>query len=183
MAVHVGQFERAAAEIADDAVGLVNAGDDSERRELCFAPARQHRDRDPAHLFGLDDEGRAVVGVPAGGRRDRPDLAYPHGVAKRAEAHQRLERLFDGVLGEQSSGQNFSTEPGQNFFVEDRGQAAGEALVDHEAHRIRPDIDDGDRRTVIDAALGGEFGGDFEAACKHLIQGRGAASGCGAKTS
>ncbi len=29
--MHVDQFERAAAEIADDAVGIVDAGDDAER--------------------------------------------------------------------------------------------------------------------------------------------------------
>ena len=31
VAVHVDQFQRAAAEIADDAVRLVNAGNDAER--------------------------------------------------------------------------------------------------------------------------------------------------------
>jgi hypothetical protein len=34
VAVHVDQFERAAAEIADDAVGIVEAGDDAERGQL-----------------------------------------------------------------------------------------------------------------------------------------------------
>ena len=40
-ALHVDQLERTAAEIADDAVGLVDAGDDAERGQFRLARARQ----------------------------------------------------------------------------------------------------------------------------------------------
>ena len=52
-AVHVDQFERTAAEIADDAVRLVNAGDDAERGEMRLALARQHLDRRAADALGF----------------------------------------------------------------------------------------------------------------------------------
>jgi len=67
VAAHVDQFERAAAEIADDAVGLVNARDDAERRQPGFHRARQDFDRDAADPFGLGDEVRSVGGVAARG--------------------------------------------------------------------------------------------------------------------
>ena len=133
----------------------------------------------PHDLLGPADERAAVAGVAAGGGRDRPQLADPHGLAQRAEAHQRGQRLVDGILGEQPGGQHLAAEAGENLFVEDRRQAAGQPLVDDEADRVRPDVDDADRRSVVDAALGDDLAA---AAAGHLIQGRDAASGCGART-
>ena len=43
-AVDVDQLERAAAEVADDAVGLVHAGDDAERGQFRLALAGEHVD-------------------------------------------------------------------------------------------------------------------------------------------
>ena len=43
--------------LADDAVGPMESGDDAERRQLCFTPARQHIDRYTAGVFGAHDEG------------------------------------------------------------------------------------------------------------------------------
>ena len=47
IAAYVNQFQRAAAEIADDAVGLVHAGNHAQRRQLRFARARQDFDFTP----------------------------------------------------------------------------------------------------------------------------------------
>ena len=89
---------------------------------------------------------------------------------KRAKAHQRGERLVDGVLGEQAGREHLAAEAGEHLFVEDRRQAARQPLVDDEADRVRADVDDRDRRAVVDAALRERPG-----AARHLIQGRAAA--------
>ena len=58
-AVDVDEFERAAAEIADDAVGLVHAGDDAERGQLGLALAGKDVD-----LGAADALGRAMKARP-----------------------------------------------------------------------------------------------------------------------
>ena len=55
-AVHVDQFERAAAEIADDAVGPMHAGDDAERGQFGLARAREHLDIGADGALGELDE-------------------------------------------------------------------------------------------------------------------------------
>ena len=96
-----------------------------------------------------------------------PTRMPPH---ERAKAHQRRERLVDGVLGEQPGREHLAAEAGEHLFVEDRRQAAGQPLVDDEADRVRADVDDRHRRAVVDAALRERPG-----AARHLIQGRAAA--------
>ena len=99
--VHLGEFERAAAEVADDAVRPVEAGDHAERGQLRLALAGEHVDLDAADALGLRDEGRAVLGVAAGRGRDPPKLADLHAVAQRAKAPERGQRLLDRVGGQQ----------------------------------------------------------------------------------
>ena len=151
----LGQFERSAAEVTDNAVGLVETGYHPERGQFRLALAGEDVDLAAADVLGLGDEGLAVLGVPAGRRGDRPELRNLHAVAQGAKAPQRAERLLDRVGGEQPGGLHLASEPRQDLLVEDRGRAAGEALVDHEAHRVRADVDDGDRRPVIETALRG----------------------------
>ena len=152
-AMHVNEFERAAAEIADDAVGTMEAGEDAERRVMRFAPAREHVDLGTADLGGLGNEGAPVGGVAAGGGREHPQLAHAHGIGQRAESAQRVQRLV-GRLGVEEPGRlHLAPEAGQHLFVEGRGRAARQTFVDDDAHRVRPDVDDGDRRPMIEAAL------------------------------
>ncbi len=66
----IGEFERTAAEVADDAVGFVEAGDDAKRRQFRLAFARDHLDLGAADALGFDNEGLAVPGVAASGGRD-----------------------------------------------------------------------------------------------------------------
>src|SRR4029077_10370517 len=86
VAADVDQLERAAAEVADDAVRLVNTGDDAERRQMRLARAGQDLDFHPADLFGLGDELGAVRGVAAGRCCDRMDAADLHDPAQRAKS-------------------------------------------------------------------------------------------------
>ena len=99
-AVDIDELERAAAEIADHAVGLVHAGNDAERRQLRLARAREHVDLGADDRFGELDEGRAVLGVAAGGRRDREHALCAHGRAQRTVALERPERLLHRVGGQ-----------------------------------------------------------------------------------
>ncbi len=152
-AFDVNKFERTAAEIADDAVRLVNAGDDTERSELRFPRPRQHADANPTDALGFADEVAAIAGVAARGSRDRPQLPHVQRVAQSAEAAQRLERFGNGFRREQAGRLHLAAEARQHLFVEDRREAPRQAFVDDEAHRVGADIDDGDRRPVIEPAL------------------------------
>ncbi len=75
VAAHVDQFERASAEVADDPIGIVDAGDDAERGELCLARARKDLDPGAADSLGPGDEVGTILGVAAGGSGDRMDPA------------------------------------------------------------------------------------------------------------
>ena len=85
--MHVDQFERAAAEIADDAVRLVEARDDAERRKLRLALAGEHLDALAADALGRGDEFGPVVGIAAGGGRDAPQP-----LARRPMSHSARKR-------------------------------------------------------------------------------------------
>ena len=102
---------------------------------------------------GLVDEGAAVARIAAGGGGDRPDPAHMQGVAQRAEALERVERGVDGVRRQQAGRLHLAAEAGQHLFVEDRRRRARQPFVDDEADRVRADIDDGDRRPVVEPAL------------------------------
>ena len=89
----------------------------------------------------------------------RPELRDLQAIAQRAKAPQRRERLLDRVRGQQAGRLHLAAEARQHLLVEDRGRAAGEALVDHEPHRVRADIDDRDRRSMIETTLREIHGG------------------------
>jgi len=152
--VDVDQLQRAAAEVADDAVRLVHAGDHTERRQIGLALAGKNLDRGAANALGLPDEGVAVARVTAGGGGDRPDPAHVQNVAQRPEAPQRVERGLDGIRRQKTGGLHLAAEASQHFFIEDRRRRPCQRFVDHKAHRVRADIDDGDRRPVVEPALG-----------------------------
>ena len=157
--MYIGQFQRAAAEIAGDAVRAMEAGDDAERRQFGFALAGDHVDLGAAQAFGRGDEGFAVAGVAAGRGRNGEALRHAHAVAQRAEALERAERLVNSVGGQESGRVHLAAKPGQYLLVEDRRRAAREALIDHEPHRVRADVNHRDRRPVIETALRGGHGG------------------------
>ena len=157
--LHVGQLERAAAEVADDAIGLIEAGHHAERGQLSLALAGENVDLGAADALGFGNESLAVLGVSARRGGDRPQLRDVHAVAQGAKAPQRRKRLLDRVGGQQAGGLHLPPESGEHLLVEDRGRAARETFVDHEPHRVRPDIDDRNRRPVIETTLRDSHGG------------------------
>ena len=174
-AVHVDQFQRAAAEIADDAVGLVEAGHHAERGQFRLALPGDDVDLGAADLLGRGDELLAVAGIAAGRRRHHPEPLHPHGVAQRAEALERRQRLLHRIGGQQPFGLHLAAEARERLLVEQRRGTSRYALVDHEPHRVRADIDHRDRRSVVEPPL--RHGGGR---CQLLKHARPAASGCGA---
>ena len=94
LAVDVGQFERAAAEIADDAVGLVEARHHPERRQFRLALAREDVDLDRRRC-ARPRRRRPCRSSRRGRRRSRSPTAGATSmpVAQGAKAPQRRERL------------------------------------------------------------------------------------------
>ncbi len=125
-AANIDQFERAAAEIADDTVGAMHAGDDAERGELGFARAGENIDLGLQRALGGANEGPAVLGVAARRRGDGERLRHPHPLAQRAVALERRQRVLDRVRGEKPGGLHLAAQAAQGFFVEQFRRAAGE---------------------------------------------------------
>jgi hypothetical protein len=98
-AVHIDEFERAAAEIADHAVGAMHAGDHAECGELRFAPAGQDLDFGADGALGELDERRAILGIADRSGRDGENFLHVHGFAQSAKALERGERVLNRIGG------------------------------------------------------------------------------------
>jgi hypothetical protein len=153
VAVHIDELERAAAEIADDSVGAIDARHHAERGEPRLARAGQNLDLLAADRFRRRDEFRTVLGVAAGRGRDAPQSLHAGAIAQRTETPQRLERLLDRVAREQAGRLHLAAEPGEDLLVEDRSRRARQAFIDDEADRVGTDVDDGDRMTDVESPL------------------------------
>src|SRR5688572_10300711 len=153
MAMYLGQFERAAAEIADDAVGTVKAADDAERGEFSLPLAGNDLDLAAADALGFGDEGFAVSGLATRSSRQHPEIADLNAVAQRAKPAQRRKRLRHGVAGEHAGGMDFTPQAGEHLLIEDWCGATAQTFVHNETDRVGSDIDDGDRGAEIQATL------------------------------
>ena len=153
MAVDFGEFERAAAEIADDAVGLWKpettpsaASSASRLPDSTSTSTPQMRSASATKDLPFLASRQAAVAIA----RTCPTSMRSHSARKR---RMRRERLLDRVGGEQAGRLHLAAETGQHLLVEDRRRAAGQPLIDDEAHRVRADVDDRDRRPVIETTL------------------------------
>src|SRR5580704_1678709 len=136
----------------------MHAGDDAKRGELGLAGAGENIDLGLQGALGGTNEGMAVLGIAARGRGDGERFTYPHALAQRAVALERRQRVLDRIRGEKTGGLHLAAQAAQRLFVEEFRRAAREPLVNHKPHGIRADVDDSDRRTVIEATLGVELG-------------------------
>ena len=143
--LHVHQLEAAAAEIADDAIGRGNAGDEAKGCELRLVLAGKNADRGIERFLGAADEAWPVGCLAGGGRGYGKDLDDADLLAERAEPPQRRQRPLDGVCRQVAGQRHAAPEPAQDLFVDDRRRRAPQPVIDHQTHRIRPDIDDGHR--------------------------------------
>ena len=129
--MHIDQFERTAAKVADNAVRFMDSGHNAERSEMRLTLSREDCDCGAADAFGLRDEGTAIARVPAGGRGDGPDAPHVQNIAQGAEASERVERRIDGVRRQQAGRLHLTPETGQHFFIEDGRRGAGQPFVDN----------------------------------------------------
>ena len=154
VAVDVDQLERAAAEVAGDAVGIVDAGDDAVGGETGLVGAGQDLDLDTADAFELGDEGRAVLGLTRGGGRQHVEADRAALVGDVLEAAHRIERLGERGFGETAGLGQPLAEAGENLFVEQHRGGARQPLVDDQAHRVGADVDDRERPVAFEATGG-----------------------------
>jgi hypothetical protein len=136
LAVDVDQFERAAAEVADDPVGPVHRRHHTKRRQLCFARTRKDLDPGAENAFALGDEIRSVVGFATGRGRDHIGVADMHDTAEAAKSPQRGQRARNRVRRQQARRMHLTAEAAEDLFVEERRQAARQRLVDDETHGV-----------------------------------------------
>jgi hypothetical protein len=125
----------------------------AERGELRLALAGKNVDLGTADGFRFGDEDLAVLGVSACRGRDHPELRDFQTVAQSTKAPQRRERLLDRVGSQQARRLHLASKPGEYLLVEDGCRATSEAFIGHEPYGIRADIDDRDRRPVIETTL------------------------------
>ena len=91
------EFERAAAEIADDTVGIGDSGDDAIGRAAGFGFAIDDLDGEAGFLRHAGDETPAVGGVAHGGGCNDADAVDGHRVAQAGEAGERDEGRVDRI--------------------------------------------------------------------------------------
>jgi|SRR5215467_1206236 len=151
--MHIDKLERTATQVADNSIWLMDPGHNAERGEMRLTLSRKDGDIRAADALGLGDKSAAVACVPAGSRSDRPDTTHMQDIAQSAEPPERVESRLDGVSGQQTGRLHLPAEPGKHFFIKDRRRGAGQPLINDKTDRVRTDIDNGDRRTIIEPAL------------------------------
>ncbi len=148
----VDDLEAAAAKVAGDAVGLVNAGNHAERRQPRLLPAGKHLDAGADDALHRGDEFRAVGRLARRRRRQHVDIGDPHLHAKRAEPPHRRQRRGDRRRIETAGRLKAASEAAQLLLVEKRRRRAGQPLVDDQPYRVRPDVDHRDRARAVQPA-------------------------------
>ena len=151
--VDIHQFQAAAAEIAADPARIVKPRQDALGRVAGLVLARQDDDLAADRSFRRRDEIRPVLGLAGGGRRNGMNLAHIGLRGEPAKARQRGERTVDSLRVEPVGARQPLAETAEDLLVEEHRQRAAIAFVDDQANRVRPDIDDRDRLTVLQPSL------------------------------
>ena len=112
------QLEAAAAEIADDAVGVGDAGEHALPRPIAFLLAGEDA-RLEADGVDPGEEGGAVRGVAHGRGGDDAGADDAHLVDQQAEAVERGQRPLLRRLDSSPVAASAAAEPGQHLLVED----------------------------------------------------------------
>ena len=152
VAVDVDQLEAAAAEVAGDAVGVRKPIRMPLAASSASRCAGQHLDRAPSACSP-----RAMKSGPSEASRTAAVAMARTFLTPRMRViawkrRQRLERALDASAPSRPVEATGAAEAAQHLLVEERRRAAHRALVDDEAHRVGPDIDDADRLELAAAA-------------------------------
>ncbi len=132
----VDEFERAAAEVARDAIRLRDAGHHAQRGVARLFLAGQHADVAAQRLLGLVDELLAVRGLARRGGGQRIDVTGPDLPGERAKPLQRREGTRHALLAQAPLGGDATPKATEYLLVEDRRGRAPQAVIDHKAHRV-----------------------------------------------
>ena len=146
--LHLDRLEAAAAEVADQAGRPVEAGDHAETREVGLLGAAQQPHLKARGLGDRRDQGLAVAGAAHRLGREHVDARHLHRVADRAEAAAGLDGARKARLAEPPRLRKALAEPTERLFVEPRERRSPELLINHEAHGVRADVDDGMMRPL-----------------------------------
>src|SRR5262245_38624793 len=152
-AVDVDKLQRTTTEVTDNTVRPVDSGHNSKRREMSLALPGKYCDCCAANAFGFGNERSAIARIPACRCGNCPDTPDMQDIAQGPETDQRVERRIDCIRRQQAGRLNLAPQPGEDLFIEDRRRRPGQSLIDDQTNRIGTDVNNGDWRTVVEAAL------------------------------
>ena len=140
---HADQFQAAAAQIADHAIGKGNARNQAHCGAARFGLAIDHLDCQTA--FGSDpiDERLPILRLAHCGGGDGSHVGDAHRPHQRGKAVKSGHGHIHGVVAQPPIGRDPTTQPGHDFLVEHRFRHAGATVVDDKPDRITADVDDG----------------------------------------
>ena len=144
-ALHVDQLERAAPQIAHNAIRPMNRTDHSKRRQPGFLLSAEQLDLASYRALGEAEELRAVRCVANRRGGDAAKVADPHCVAENAKSMKRSEHFDDRIFRKQAGRRHPPPQAAKSFFVECRSWRPRVGFVRHQTHGIRADIDNGYR--------------------------------------
>jgi hypothetical protein len=151
---HIGQLQAAAAEVAGDAVGVLEARDDAERGNARLVGAGEDGHLPAADRFHFGDEFGAVFRFARRRGGEHVDVAHAHLPRQRGEAAERALGLVHRIGGEPARFGHPRPQPREHFFVEERRRRARQPLIDDQADGIGADVDHRHRTAAGDPALG-----------------------------
>ena len=138
---HANQFEAAAAQVSDDAVGMGDRGQHALARALRLLLAGQYLDVEAKRLGGRD-QFPAIACVANRGGGDGAQRSHLHLARDGGEAGQRDSRLGQArPLDRTRRGQPLAQARHDLLVEQDRRQSR-RPLIDDEADRVGSDVDD-----------------------------------------
>ena len=147
------QLQARAAQIADQAGGIVNAEIHPARGKPRFILPAQQADGTAQHLAGLFEKRVPITCHPNGCCSDGLIGLHIQCTEYRPVAAQRLQRRLNTLGGKMPRLRHTLTKARHDLFVEGLENGRPHHLADHEAHRVRPDVDDackpGPRKTHL----------------------------------
>ena len=135
------KIEAAAAQVSDNAVGIRNGRNHAQARRARLVIARQDRDIQTQRL-DLAGEFLAIAGIAHRRGRHADGLVNIHLARDDPKALERLDRARHRWLVDHAGLRQRTPQPRHDLFVENQRRIAPRAGEDHQAHRVRADIDD-----------------------------------------